>query len=64
MLDSNYIDNYIEEMEYIRYHRFEHIKTYNDLIREKDMQIRQLNEIVNKRSVKLALKLSSAWQKL
>ncbi len=63
MLDSNYIDNYIEEMEYIRYHRFEHIKTYNDLIREKDMQIRQLNEIVNKRSVKLALKLSSAWQK-
>lgn len=64
MFDSNSIDNYIQEMEYIRYHRFEHIKTYNDLIREKDMQIRELNEIVNKRSVKLVLKLSNAFRKV
>ena len=53
-VDSNYIDSYIRRMENNKYNNLHQFALYENLVRQKDQQLLEMDAIINKKSVKAA----------
>lgn len=58
MDNSKELNDYIQQMEFIKYNKAIQVKDYNQLIAQKDEEIRQLQGILNTKTGRIILKLS------
>lgn len=64
IVDSDYIDSYIRRMENNKYNNLHQLALYENLVQQKDQQLREMDAIINRRSVKAALKLEACINKI
>lgn len=64
IVDSDYVDAYIRKMENDKYNNLYQLELYENLVQQKDQQLREMDAIINRKSVQIALKVEKCIQKM